>query len=64
MQEYNSARPCRDAVQIELRVGGRFWEERVLVGMGVVGTKRGRIAFVESPGPSVLGSASRSCQVD
>jgi hypothetical protein len=35
-----------------------------LVGMGVVGTKRGRIAFVESPGPSVLGSASRSCQVD
>jgi hypothetical protein len=62
MQEYDSARPCRDAVQIELRVGGMFWEERVLVGMGIVGTKdsfRG-----ESRGPSVLGSASRSCQVD
>jgi hypothetical protein len=39
MQEYNSARPCRDAVQIELRVGGMFWEKRVLVGMGIVGRK-------------------------
>ena len=34
---YNSARPCRDAVQIELRKGEMFCEEGVLVDT-VVGT--------------------------
>lgn len=62
MQEYNSARPCRDAVQMELRKGGMFCEERVSVGMPF-GTKR-TADSVDLDGARSPGKSDSRCQVD
>jgi hypothetical protein len=58
MQEYNSARLCRDAVQIELRKGGMFCEEKVLVVVGTVGTDS--VGWQLEQGPASQARATRA----